>query len=309
MSAPAASRPRAVALPGPRWTPQRVVIMVLAIVGVCVLLYPSAASWFADRKHATEVNGYVHEVAAMAPEEATERLVGAREYNEYLPNGPLRDPYALDADGQESETSAGWQEYVHALGELPGGIMGRVRIPAIDVDLPIFHGTDQDTLNQGVGHLYGSGLPVGGTGNHSVLTAHSGMVNSRLFTDLPRLKTGDVFSVTVLNEEFHYRVDNIETVEPHQTESLRRIPGADYVTLVTCTPTGVNTHRLLVRGERIDADTARDAGVTTLPNTTAEPGFPWWATGLLGAAITVFLITRPRHRMNNPGSHQDSGRA
>ncbi|WP_228479748.1 class C sortase [Microbacterium abyssi] len=268
--------------------------MALTIVGLCVLLYPSAASWFSARVHATAVNGYVHDVAALDDDVVQGVLAAAHEYNDRLPDGPLRDPYALDADGSQSEIAGGRDGYEQLLGGLPGDVMARIRIPTIAVDLPVFHGTDENTLAQGAGHLYGSGLPVGGEGTHSVLTAHSGLVNSTLFTDLHELQLGDVFTVTVLNEVLYYSVDQILTVEPNQTDALRQIAGGDYVTLVTCTPIGINSHRLLVRGERIEPPAAGSIDRVAVTDDVIDPGFPWWVIGLLAGVLVILVLTRPR---------------
>lgn len=270
--------------------------MALTIIGLCVLLYPSAASWFSARIHATAVNGYVHEVAALDDDEARDALAAAHDYNEILPDGPLRDPYALNADGGQSEIGSGRDAYEQLLGGHPGDVMARIRIPAIDVDLPVFHGTDENTLSQGVGHLYGSSLPVGGEGIHSVLTAHSGLVNSTLFTDLNQLEIGDVFTVSVLNEVLYYSVDQVLIVEPNQTDALRQITGGDYITLVTCTPTGVNSHRLLVRAERIEPPVEGSPDRLALADDVTDPGFPWWMAGLLAGVLAILALSRPRAR-------------
>lgn len=277
------------------WPLQRLVIVAVAVLGICVLLYPTAAAWFSDHKHATDVNGYVSQVESMDSAATEAQLAEARRYNENLPGGPLRDPWALDPNGQQTAVGDGTKTYFNTLDGLSGGMMARIRIPRIDADLPVFHGTDEDTLKQGVGHLYGSGLPVGGVGNHSVLTAHSGLVNSTLFTELHLLETGDVFSVTVLDEVLYYEVDQILSVEPDDTQALRQDPDSDYLTLITCTPIGINTHRLLVRGERVDGPAAEEAGVVTLPSQTQAPGFPWWAVGLLAGTAIAVIATRPRH--------------
>ena len=129
--------------------------------------------------------------------------------------------------------------------------MGVLRIPKIQVHLPIYHGTSAKVLEEGVGHLYGSSFPTGGEGTHSVFSSHRGLPSKTLFTDLNQLKEGDLFFLDILGEEMAYRVEEILTVEPEETEALEIIPGKDYVTLVTCTPYGINSHRLLVRGERI----------------------------------------------------------
>jgi sortase A len=142
-------------------------------------------------------------------------------------------------------------EYTALLNWNGDGIMGYLEIPSIQVKLPIYHGTSEAVLSQGVGHLEQSSLPVGGTGTHAVLSGHTGLASKRLFTDLSQLQVGDSFSITVLDQRLTYQVDEINVVEPHETELLRIEEGQDYVTLLTCTPYGINSHRLLVRGVRI----------------------------------------------------------
>ncbi|WP_159700539.1 class C sortase [Arthrobacter sp. 18067] len=276
------------------WSLQRILIVVAAVVGVGVLLYPTAAAWFSDRVHATEISGYVDTVENLSPSAQEALLNDARQFNTELPSGPLRDPYSLNEKGEQTVVGAGSEAYKKMLDVGPGGMMGRISIPSIHTDLPIFHGTDEETLSKGAGHLFGSGLPVGGVGTHSVITAHSGFVNATLFDDLDQVREGDVFSVTVLGETIYYKVDQIKTVLPEETDDLRKVQDKDYVTLVTCTPTGVNSHRLLVRGERIDPPSADSA--QTLPSQALDPGFPWWAVAFIGTVVLMVVITRPRKR-------------
>ncbi|WGM22904.1 class C sortase (plasmid) [Paenarthrobacter sp. OM7] len=265
---------------------------MVSILGIGVLLYPTAAAWFSDRVHATEISGYVESVENLSRSEQESLLEEARKFNTELPAGPLRDPYSLNASGEQTVVGAGSEAYKKMLDIGPGGMMGRVSIPSIHTDLPIFHGTDDETLSKGAGHLFGSGLPVGGAGTHSVLTAHSGFVNATLFDDLDQVLEGDVFSVTVLGTTLYYKVNQIRTVLPDETDDLRKVEGKDYITLVTCTPTGVNSHRLLVRGERTDPPAADSE--QTLPSQAPDPGFPWWALAFAGTAILSVLGTRPR---------------
>lgn len=275
-----------------RWTLQRFFIVLAAIVGVGILLYPTAAAWFSDRVHATDISGYVDTVETLSASAQQDLLEEARQFNRELPAGPLRDPYSLNEKGEQTVIGAGSEAYKKLLDVGPGGMMGRISIPSIHVELPIFHGTDEDTLSKGAGHLFGSGLPVGGTSTHTVLTAHSGFVNATLFDDLHKVALGDIFSVSVLSETQYYKVDQILTVLPNETEDLRKVEGKDYVTLVTCTPTGVNSHRLLVRGVRTDAPDG-NAGVKSLPSQALDPGFPWWALILVGTAVLAVMMTRP----------------
>ncbi|WP_159793732.1 class C sortase [Puerhibacterium puerhi] len=276
-----------------RWPLRRLAAVVTAAVGAGVLLYPSAAAWATDRVHATAVSGYVSTVDAIPADARDAMLEAARAYNENLPAGPLRDPYALGTDGRQTAVGSGAQTYFDTLDVDGRGTMARLRIPEIDVDLPIYHGTDEATLARGVGHLYGSALPVGGEGTHTVLTGHSGMVNATLFDHVRDLREGDEITVTVLDEVLTYRVDQILTVEPDDTEALRPVEGKDYLTLVTCTPIGVNTHRLLVRAERVETPAAA-AATTTVAPAAQGPGFPWWAVGFAGIVGGAVLLTRPR---------------
>ena len=151
------------------------------------------------------------------------------------------------------------EDYVNQLDLSGTGIMGYVEIPTIGVDLPIYHGTGNDSLDRGTGHLLGSSLPVGGESTHTIITGHSGMASQKMLTDLEQLQEGDVFFLHVLDEVLAYQVDAIHTVLPHDTTFLGIVPGQDLCTLVTCTPTGVNTHRLLVRGTRISYEPSIEA--------------------------------------------------
>ena len=162
----------------------------------------------------------------------------------------------------------------------------------------VFHGTDEETLSRGIGHLYGSSLPVGGAGTHSVLTGHNGFVQATLFDDIDELVEGDVIVVSALGEDLYYEVDQTKTVLPDDAEDLRQVAGKDYLTLVTCTPTGVNTHRLLVRAELIDAPT-EDSSVVTIADTTDPAGFPWWALLVVGVPVLTFIVVMPRRKSRN----------
>lgn len=279
-----------------RWSLQRLLIVLIATIGVGVLLYPTAASWSSDRVHATEISGYADQIKSLAPTAQQELLTQARAYNAGLPAGPLRDPYSLNEDGKQEAVGSGSETYKNMLSVNSNGIMGNISIPSSKTNLPIYHGTGEDSLTKGVGHLFGSSLPVGGTSTHSVLTAHSGYVSSTLFDSLKKVVTGDVFSVTVLDETIYYKVGQIKTVLPDETDDLRQVKGKDYITLITCTPTGVNTHRLLVRGERIPAPVSGDTANQTLPSNTTGPGFPWWAAVLVGTPVAAIIVTQPKGR-------------
>lgn len=179
------------------------------------------------------------------------------------------------------------EDYADLLNVTGNGIMGYVVIPGIDVELPIYHGTNDSTLEIGVGHLLGSSLPIGGEGTHTVLTAHSGMASQKMFSDLPGVQNGDVFYLQVLGETLAYEVDLINTVLPYDTSYLGITPGEDYCTLITCTPVGVNTHRLLVRGHRIPYEEA-EIIEQTLP--AKEPTSTWEQAYIKGLLIGVSVV-------------------
>jgi len=308
--------------PGRRpWTASGVVAVVVALVGGTVLSYPLAAPWITDVVQADRLVTYHRGVDELDPAEAARILASARDYNENLPNGPLRDPYVLNASGEAVSLDEGRARYETEL-RLPGAPAGtpmaQLTIPKIGVSLPVHHGTSEETLSRGVGHFYGSGLPVGGAGVHPVLTAHSGYVDATLFDDLDRLEVGDTFSILTFGELLHYRVDNVATALPDESELLRQVPGEDHVTLVTCTPRYVNTHRLLVRGVRVDGPAAAAAdGDQTQLVTAPSVGVPWWVLVTLGPAVGTFVLVRPprrastEHAGGNPGlaSHENGSTA
>jgi len=266
------------------WSIRRFFVAVIAVAGVAVLLYPSAAAWFSDRVHAGQVAGYVRDVRAMRPERITRELAQAHQYDDELRAVRVADPLAAP-----SLSGPAVRRYDDTLDVGPLGIMGVVQIPAIGLSLPVYHGTAADTLDRGVGHVYGTALPVGGPGTHSVLAGHSGVVGSTLFSHLRDVRLGDTFTITVLDQVLTYRVDQIRTVLPAQTKSLGPVPGEDYVTLVTCTPIGVNTHRLLVRGVRVPTtpDALRSGALAGV----GGAGFPWWVLIGISAAVVILLVT------------------
>ncbi|MEV4669329.1 class C sortase [Microbacterium sp. LWO12-1.2] len=279
---------------GRRWSPANVAVGLVVVVGTGLVAYPSAGTWVTDLTHASTVSGYSQEVAATDADDLDDLLTAARRYNGDLPDGPLRDPYVLNAEGGADDTRDQHAEYLAQLALRPGAPMARIRIPAIDVDLPVYHGTDEDTLSKGIGHLYGSALPVGGSGAHAVLTGHSGIPGESLFSRLGELQVGDTLVVEVAGERLTYAVDQIKTVLPDVGEDLREVAGRDYLTLLTCTPIGVNTHRLLVRAERTDPGSGEAAPIA-LSASPASPRFPWEAAIMLAGGFAIaFAIARPR---------------
>ncbi|MDN4615364.1 class C sortase [Leifsonia sp. F6_8S_P_1B] len=279
--------------------PQGLLIRLLLLLGVAIglglILYPAAATWFSDRAHAAQLQSYATTAAGLGEARTNALLREAASYNEHLPYGQLRDPYSTTAPGTPATSaSTAYAAYAGQLTVAGNQVMSRITVPAIGLSLPIFHGTSTQTLDKGVGHLFGSSLPVGGPGTHAVLTAHSGLVDATMFTDLHELRRGDTFIVTTLGRALTYRVDRIDIVKPDDISLLRIVPGEDHVTLVTCTPIHVNSHRLLVRGTRVpdSPETARRVAAATAP----DAGFPWWLLLLLAplAASAVFLLLPQR---------------
>ena len=276
------------------------VAVVAFIIALGITLYPMISTWYNER-HQAEVHIHYQEKVEQVD---NTKLIEAKElavaYNQtILPGAQDEDSFSNEALLNAIE------DYVGLLNLAGDGIMGYVEIPKIGVSLPIYHGTNNSTLERGVGHLLGSSLPVGGASTHSVLTAHSGMASQKLFSDLDRMKIGDVFYLDVLGERLAYQVDQIKTVLPYDTTYLQTEIGSDFCTLVTCTPFGVNTHRLLVRGTRIPYEEAEVIVEEKLE--TEEPVKSTWeqqylqgiiigvsAVVILGLGIMVFCIVRRR---------------
>lgn len=219
-----------------------IVLILVLVIGLSLLLYPTVSDAWNASVQSRAMAGYLQEVAVMENDEYEQHWSDAIAYNQELRN--RSNVYTLE----ESQDAAYW-ELLNVTGN---GIMGYVEIPSISVGLPIYHGTDESILQVAVGHLEWTNLPTGGAGNHAVFSGHRGLPSARLFTDLDQLAIGDCFMIHVLDEVLTYEVDQIRIVEPHETEDLLVQEGKDLCTLVTCTPYGVNSHRLLVRGHRVD---------------------------------------------------------
>ena len=218
-----------------------IVMVFIFLLGLAIMLYPTVSDWWNTRVQSRAIATYQQTANALSDDEYNRILVAASDYNSRLAD--IREP--LFNYGEVS----GYTETLDVSGT---GIMGYISIPVIGIELPIYHGTSDEVLNIAVGHLEGSSLPVGESGTHSVVMAHRGLPSAKLFSDLDELVKGDTFTITILNETLTYEVEDIFIILPHEYEKLEIIDGKDYVTLMTCTPYGVNSHRLLVRGVRID---------------------------------------------------------
>ncbi len=251
--------------------------VLILVCGIGVLAYPAVSNLYYEVQQQKLTEHYDSMVTdTVQQEEIPQELEECREYNQGLLQGGvlLTDPF------DESQLDPTTMPYAGLLNIEGDGAMGYITIPSIDVNLVIYHGTGEDVLQKGVGHLQGTSLPVGGTGTHCVLSAHSGLSSKKLFTDLEQLVEGDVFYLHVLGETLAYQVDQIKVVLPSETEDLRIDAQQDYVTLVTCTPYGINTHRLLVRGTRIPYEAAE-----AVRQTTEQPRTSSWLKQYLEAAL------------------------
>ena len=219
-----------------------VLLVVLLLAGLSLLLYPSVSDYWNSFHQTRAIASYAEEVANLDDAQYEEIWEAAKAYNSAL----------LSRENGFVLTSKQREEYEKQLDVTGLGIMGYIEIPAINVSLPIYHGTEESVLQVAVGHLEWSSLPVGGEGTHCVLSGHRGLPSAKLFTNLDKLEEGDIFMIRVLDETLTYEVDQVLIVLPSETEALNIDPEKDYCTLVTCTPYAVNTHRLLVRGHRIE---------------------------------------------------------
>ena len=219
-----------------------ILLFLILLIGLSLLLYPSFADWWNSFTQTKAIATYSEEVANLDEDKYTELWDAAWDYNRSLLR---RNNVYLLTDQQK-------EDYAALLNIGGNGIMGYIEIPDLKVTLPIYHGTDEGVLQVAVGHLEWTSLPVGGSSSHCVVSGHRGLPSARLFTDLDKMTEGDVFIFRILDEVLTYEVDQIRIVEPQQVEELQIEEGKDLCTLVTCTPYGINSHRLLVRGHRID---------------------------------------------------------
>lgn len=273
------------------------VTLTVLIASVLFTVYPLVSNAVNDRYASVVQTRYSEELKEMDSESLMEERDGAARYNRSL------QPVSFSKEA----LAAAAEDYDSLLNMDGSGLMGFLEIPAIQVTVPVYHGTAEETLRKGAGHLAGSALPVGGESTHCVLTGHSGVAGNRLFSDLDRLTAGDVFFLHVLNETLAYRVTEISTVLPYETELLQQVSGKDLCTLVTCTPYGVNTHRLLVRGERtavpeVPETEEHPAEAEPVPSTWKEQYLRGLKTGgicagsLAAIAVPAVLLIRRRKR-------------
>ena len=274
--------------------------ILMIVVGLGIILFPLISNQVNEIHYQEVIGTYDDTVTHKTEIENNQMLIKAREYNSSLSSTKIVDVFQNPVQTNSSE-------YLSILNVDDNGMMGYISIPKIDVRIPIYHGTSSDILQKGVGHLEGSSLPVGGESTHAILSAHRGLPSSRLFTDLDQLKEGDIFYIYVLDEVLAYQVDQVLVTEPSETEALKIVDGKDYITLVTCTPYAVNTHRLLVRGERIEYNkqveeqTVEDRSLSTADIIL----YVSLVIAILLIVITIIAIVRYKQNKNRQAQTND----
>lgn len=266
-----------------------IILTLVLVIGLSLLLYPTVADWWNGFHASRAIASYSETVAAVDTSEIDRMWEEAREYNDSIRKMVNR----FQPTEEEHE------RYMSTLDVTGTGIMGYISIPAINVSLPIYHTVEDTVLQIAVGHIEGTNLPIGGLGTHCVLSGHRGLPSARLFTDLDQLVEGDIFVIDVLQEKFTYEVDQIRIVLPEEVEELEPEIGQDYCTLVTCTPYGVNSHRMLVRGHRIDN---LPEEFELLIESDAKQIEPFIVAACIAAPVLLImgLITMLRGRRKNP---------
>ena len=268
-----------------------ILLFLIFFIGLSLLLYPTFADWWNSFHQSRAVASYVEQVANMDDDQYQQIWSAAWDYNRSLIDRP--NDYLL-SDEQ--------REHYNALLNVGGnGIMGYIEIPKIDIVYPIYHGTDEAVLQIAIGHLDWTSMPVGGEGSHCVVSGHRGLPSARLFTDLDQMEVGDTFLLRVLDEVLTYEVDQIKIVEPQVTEDLLIVEGQDLCTLITCTPYGINSHRMLVRGHRIATEEVKAVRRVTADAVQIEPVIvaPFVAAPMLLILLIALLMPRPKKRKEN----------
>lgn len=222
---------------------RHLLLIPIFLIGASIFFYPAFSQWFAARQSVLSVKAYEDDIGFLSEEYYDEMWQEAVKYNELLKGNAINDPFTRS---KNSKLPKNYEKMLNI-----GGLMGYIEVPGIGIKLPIYHGVEDEILEKGIGHMEGSALPIGSEGGHVLLVGHSGLPDARLFTDLEQLVVGDQFNLRVLNKELVYQVDQIKVVEPDDVSELMTVQGGDYVTLITCTPYGINSHRLLLRGRHI----------------------------------------------------------
>lgn len=271
------------------------VLVLLLFAGLSLLLYPSVSDYWNSFHQTKAISGYAGQVDTMDPAQMDAMWAAAQSYNRQLTE--KREVYKL-TDTQK-------KKYEGLLDITGTGIMGYIEIPSINCSLPIYHGTNEAVLQVAVGHLEWSSLPVGGESTHCVLSGHRGLPSARLFTNLDKLREGDQFMLRVLDQVLTYEVDQILIVEPEDVEALQIVEGQDYCTLVTCTPYGINTQRLLVRGHRVETQKTTDIARVTADATQLDPLLVAPIVAIPFLLVTILILILPGRKKKNRGGDTD----
>ena len=282
---------------------KNLILILIFLAGLSLLLYPYIANeWntYRQSKLMTTYEDAVESINEETPIDYSSEFARANAYNESLVPYILPDSFAIAAASEEPD-----EEYMACLNLTGDGMMGYVQIPKIDIKIPIYHTVSTEVLEKAAGHLEGSSLPVGGADTHTVISAHRGLPSAALFTDLDKLKEGDHFLISVLDEVLCYEVDQVSVVEPSETEALKVEPGKDLATLLTCTPYGVNSHRLLVRGHRVEyvEEEVMKEDVPLIETSLHTNYLLWVVVGLAITAVFIIVLSvvdkRRRRKMND----------
>ena len=297
------------------------IIGLIFLTGLSVLLYPTISDYINEKNSSRAIANYDVAIEQMEEEDYTKEWESAIAYNEYLAEFDNLSVAAIVEEEREDKL------YDNLLNITGNGIMASIKIPSVKINLPIYHGTAEAVLQVASGHYLGSSLPIGGKSTHAILTGHRGLPSAKLFTDLDRLEVGDIFYIKVLGEILEYQIDQIEIVLPEEVEGLSIVPGEDYVTLVTCTPYGINSHRMLIRGTRIPYDGKYEEEVKMKPapansdvpkeedqqgNGFTTKQWIWFGIAAFGAAIGAGLLLPGKKGTKTgtkTGTEADSGQA
>ena len=260
-----------------------IISLVFIIIGSIVLLYPTVSNYFAQKNQTEAITQYDTMIVQLDKDTLEEELQKAQEYNENLSGEPVHDPF-IEGSGYALP-----KNYKEILNITDDGVMGYVEVPKILVKLPIYHGTSEEVLEKGIGHIQTTSLPIGGNSTHSVLTGHTGLPSAELFTRLDELEIGDIFYIKILDKTLTYKVYETKIILPDEIDELQVFSGKDLLTLVTCTPYGVNSHRLLVKAERTEFEEYEQTKFETGENNTNHKNY--YLTGIqIGVIILIVIL-------------------
>ena len=263
-----------------------ILIVLIFLLGLGITLYPTVSNYLAEKNQMKNIQTMENNIEKMDPEEVERIKAEAMEYNDALTGDGIKDPFI---PGSGVVLPDNYDEIMD-FGE---GVMAKLIVPVIDVELPIYHGTNDEILGKGVGHLKETAFPIGGEGTHCVISGHTGLPSARLLTDLEDANIGDYFYIEVMGETLAYQIDDMHSVEPHDTSDLKPVKGKDYLTIITCTPYGINTHRLIVRGVRVPYTLTEpeEQGPYTIVSIIGLQDVGWGVVGaVIGGVVLVIVI-------------------